>query len=106
MFRPPLPPIPVERQEIDLDVDVLFGAGKFENVATKRCLGGARSRGGTLYTFTGSCSHSRTTWTTTPGSPRKFRNVEPGLCMDGPGGDPEGVGLKDCDAAGRWSIAA
>lgn len=26
MFRPPLPPVPAERQEIDLDVDVLFGA--------------------------------------------------------------------------------
>ncbi|MFD9733345.1 amidohydrolase family protein [Umezawaea sp. NPDC059074] len=26
MFRPPLPPVPVERQEIDLDADVLFGA--------------------------------------------------------------------------------
>lgn len=26
VFRPPLPAIPVDRQEIDLDVDVLFGA--------------------------------------------------------------------------------
>ncbi|MCG8927384.1 ricin-type beta-trefoil lectin domain protein [Lentzea sp. CC55] len=83
-----------------------YTSGKFRNVATNLCLGGARSGGGTLYTFTGECSDPRTTWTTTPGSPRKFRNAQLGLCMDGPGGSPEGVGLKDCDAANRWSIAA